>query len=126
MGAGCWYTLHDDRDTRAFWIDLHPEIEEEIDYDFEYDQVIWALKDLPLFFVGHNNRLYYGEQFEITLENTYYGDGLVVQLRMCDEEDPLTRVNYLRCYEKIKRHLMQYFDCRIATSGYTSMLLEAA
>lgn len=125
MGAGCWYTLHDDRDTRAFWIDLGWDLDESA-YDMEYECVVDRLKDLPLFFVGHDFRLYYGEQFEITLENTYYGDGLVVQLRMCDEEDPLTRANYLRCYDKIKRHLMQYFDCRIATSGYTSMLLEAA
>lgn len=134
MGAGCYYTLPDNRDIKAYWVDV--EIEEEDQDDetagsFYYDLLIEDLKDclleLPLC-TDYNGQLYYGKQHKVDLDSTYYGDGilinLVIDLYDYDEKYNFVLSNLERVYNKIIRHVNQRFELRKASSGWTSCTIE--
>jgi hypothetical protein len=130
MGAGCYYTLPQNRDIKAYWLDIgFAENEDDQDYyDCEIDNLISLIKQLPLVFLGNDDRIYYGQHYEIKLESNYNGDGIVINL-LIDDRDlnsqvyPLVLSNLSRVYRRIIRHINKSVPLRIATSGYTSALL---
>lgn len=131
MGAGTWYT-HTTFDSRAFWIQFN---DEESTHCLEwYDTLI----NLEHIFEKHgylkdDDQHYHNGLYNIVLESKYYGDGIVVRLENQYEnshydEDVklwnLAKANHVKCYDKLKRILLDHFELRIATSGYTSGKLE--
>lgn len=127
MGAGCYYTLPDNRDIKAYWLDFGTDYD-EYTYQDETDFLIEVLSALPLFYKGNNNALYYGKHYRIELKPTYYGDGLlinlVVDLEEWQEMHGLTLANLEKVYNRIIKHINKSASLRVASSGYTSCLIE--
>jgi hypothetical protein len=123
MGAGCNYTLKDNRDIKAYWL--------EVDSNFWLEE-LRALKscllELPLCSDCDDYELYYGECFKIVLESTYYGDGIVIDLQenmtSCESHYDLMLSKQEAIYRKIIKHINKTFSLNIATSGYTSAFIE--
>lgn len=126
MGAGCYYTLPDNREILAYWIDLTldqgDENSDEFDTDF-YSEIMAddlkeCLLDLPLCHEYHG-QLYYGKHFKIDLASTYYGDGLLINLSV-DLYDWSDNYNFVasnldRVYNRIIKHVNKSFKlCRAA------------
>lgn len=135
MGAGCYYTLPDNRDVKAYWIDLdfrHEDGEaddyESAAFDYLKEDLIYILQQLPLFSVGVNGLLYYGKHYRIDLAETYNGDGLLINLAVdlpeYDRLYPLTLANLDRVYAKVMRHVNQFYALTVASSGYTSARVD--
>jgi hypothetical protein len=126
VGAGCYYT-HKETKTKAFWVELD-FAEEEEDTFFLWD---WYMEEIGscLELTGYSKRStynYFNGLFEVCLESTYEGDGLVVRLEPCEEYYNLAMANHDRSYDKIKNVILsQGFELRIATSGYTSTKIVA-
>ena len=132
MGAGCHYTLPDNRNIKAYWLDLSCADEEQNDPDlwaFHWDTEKEFLQDviaqLPLATVGVNGVLYYGKYYRIEFVSTYNGDGILINLVIDGLYEwaqvyPLTLANLERVYHKIIRHVNKSTALRVATSGYTA------
>ena len=127
MGAGCYYTLPDNREIKAYWLEVAsdestPEdFSDAVQYEHEYLQEL--ITELPLAGV-YDGVLYYGKHYRINLESTYNGDGilinLVIDLPEYDRLYPLTLANLERVYTRIIKHVNKSTALRIASSGYMS------
>lgn len=129
MGAGCYYTLPDNRDIKAYWIDVESSEEEHGDqYDFEKEFLRDLILELPLAGVGITGQLFYGKHYRIDLEPTYNGDGILINLAVdlaeYDRLYPLTLANLERVYMRIIKHVNKSTALRIASSGWTSANVE--
>lgn len=131
MGAGCYYTLPDNRDIKAYWIDIELGEENQDDRSFIFDLTLDELKltllELPLCH-EYNNQLYYGKHFKIDLDSTHYGDGILINLYI-DLYDWSDKYNFVasnleRVYNRIIRHVNQSYELCKATSGYTACTIE--
>lgn len=135
MGAGCYYTLPDNREIKAYWIDLDFQHEDgEADdyqsaaFDYLKDDLAYTLQQLPLFYVGADGAFYYGKLYRIDLAGTYNGDGLILNLAIdlpeYDRCYPLALANLDRVYAKIMRHVNRFYTLSVACSGYTSARVD--
>lgn len=126
MGAGCYYTLEENRDIKAYWLDLG--LQEESD-EFLYDDEMVDLKYIIEEMIkvdsfGADDWSYYGDMYKIILEPTYYGDGIVINLeyQVVDHKlKGLQSYNYENVYRKIIKHINKFLPLRVATTGYTSV-----
>lgn len=128
---------HNETRTRAFWVDFDPFTEGVEDDDdlrqFEWTDMVQQVGSV-LEELGYSNwrgdqYKYYNGLFQVELESTYHGDGLVVRLEPLADSEMyhLALANHDRSYERIKKALLKAgFPLRIATSGYTSTALELA
>lgn len=130
MGAGCYYTLPDNRQIKAYWLDVvidDDEIADQYDYDKQY--LIDVITELPLAVVAPSGRLYYGKHYRIELDPTYNGDGILINLAIdlpeYDQRYGLTLANLERVYNRIIKHVNKSLPLRVASSGYTSVLIAA-
>lgn len=132
MGAGCYYTLEEDRDQRAYWIELE-DTANEFEYEWLIESIIDHIMELPICKKygqvpsrnGYENKIYYGDMFIVSLESKYYGDGVIINFEFQEVEyEGLQRSNYIKSYMKLIRHLNKSFELNIATSGYTCSKLE--
>lgn len=124
MGAGCYYTLPDNRDIKAYWIEIDPE-----EYQFELENLEGFFRELPLYFRGNCGRHYYGNHYELTFESTYNGDGILIYLGIDDRDlnsqiYPLVEYNLDRVYRRIMRHLNKYLPLCRATGSYCYTKIE--
>ena len=124
MGAGCFYTLPQNRDIKAYWLNIgFPEDDDHEFYLFndEKQNLIDTLKGNKDFCLGLDGVLYLGEIYRIVLEPTYNGDGILINLELLPryENDQF----YLRMLEssylKLIRFINRFYPLCIATSGYT-------
>lgn len=124
MGTGCFYTLPQNRDIKAYWLDIgFPEDDDQEFYLFsdEKQNLIDTLKDNKEFCLGLDGVLYLGKIYRIVLEPTYNGDGILINLELLPhyENDQF----YLRMLElsylKLIRFINRFYPLCIATSGYT-------
>lgn len=142
MGAGCFYTHSNGQ--KAAWVDI-PEFLDELEQDDWY----WTQRN---YFEGIANVLesigydvtrddpwrpdITNGLIKVTLESTYYSDGVAIQLESRYEDGysvdderlhRLAVANFDAMESKIHRALQKAgYSLRIATSGYTSTTLEAA
>ena len=128
MGAGCYYT-NKETGTKAFWIDF-PFFDDKQDYQSYFETLLQDLQHLflDLDYIQYDEYSFFNGLFNLNLETTYYGDGLVIRLEPHTEENiniyNLAMANHSRSYERIKRALMkQDYTLRIASSGYTSSIV---
>lgn len=130
MGAGCYYT-HNETRTRAFWVEVNSAFQNDAgEWDFDpylFEDTISNLREeLETIGWDHNDNYNYSNGFyDLYLESTYGGDGIVFRMEPLDGLEPrlwgLAMYNFDRSYDKIARHLVsQGYNLRIATSGYTS------
>ena len=137
MGAGCYYThkTYNDR-RRAFWVELNTEEQDDELADFYVQDFIYELFNSILPSLGYDTRKSekYGHEawnglYEVRMESTYYGDGIVIALESRHDGSPthnLADANHWKAYDRLKRALLEHgYELRIATSGYTSERLTA-
>lgn len=147
MGAGCHYTLTDNRNIRAYWVSLSDydnedgEDEEEIsasraeEYTMLVEDLVSLVQELPLGQTSRstfdrnsrkNPEVAYGQFFKMEFSPTYYGDGIILDLQFAgdSEDNPLARNIHQQVYEKIARAINKQYELCIATSGYTSHTYE--
>ena len=136
MGAGCWYTLEEDRDIKAYWVDVEPcDTDEGEIFEDYFENVLECLTEtileLPICkkygMVSsvnggyYKNKIYYGDSFIVSLDSTYHGDGIVINFEFQETEYySLQQANYEKSYRKLIKHINESFTLSIATSGYTS------
>jgi hypothetical protein len=126
MGAGCYYH-HNQTKTKAAWIELNlseDEFESSNDLDFimeDLEQILsdngWEKKS------SRSNCEYHNGLYELFLESTYYGEGLVIRIEPKDDKYTfgLAMANHSKSENKILRAIAKSgYKLRIATSGYTS------
>jgi hypothetical protein len=114
MGAGNRYTLVEDSNTLAYQLDVSCDCGPD-DYcdcfDCERENLIGHVLQMPLCkkygLTDSREEIYYGDFYRITFNPSYYGDAIVINLEFenCCENESLQRANYLRCYNKIIRHI---------------------
>jgi hypothetical protein len=127
MGAGCYYTLPDNRDVLAYWLDIGYEFEGQEDnsdyFDCELDNLESVLLELPLC-SKYNGQLYYGKQFKIDLDSTYNGDGilinLIVDLYDYDKKYNFVVSNLEKVYNRIIKHVNKSLPLRRAAGAWCS------
>ena len=126
MGAGCYYTLPDNRDILAYWLDV-PASDEDEDYsdnfECELDYLKEVLLSLPLCH-EYNGQLYYGKQFKIDLDSTYYGDGILINL-VIDMYDWSEKYNFVlsnldKVYHRIIKHVNKSLPLKRAAGAWCS------
>jgi hypothetical protein len=126
MGAGCYYTLPDNRDILAYWLDV-PASDEDEDYsdnfECELDYLKEVLLSLPLCH-EYNGQLYYGKQFKIDLDSTYYGDGILINL-VIDLYDWSEKYNFVlsnldKVYHRIIKHVNKSLPLKRAAGSWCS------
>lgn len=125
MGAGCYHT-HSCNKERAAWIDLNlsdDEAEATNDFDFIIEELEQILADNG--WERLSNRKYHNGLYELFLESTYYGDGLVIRIEPKNDWDTkywnLAMANHHRSENKILRAISKAgYKLRISTGGYTS------
>lgn len=131
MGAGCYYH-HNQTKTKAAWIDLNlseePEEPDEAHNDFDFimedlEQILsdngWEKKS------SKSDREYHNGLYELFLESTYYGDGLVIRIEPKDDNPwynkytfGLAMANHHKSENKILRAIAKAgYKLSIATSG---------
>jgi len=135
MGAGCYYT-NTEKGTKAFWVNVEQYYEDEEGNEVFDETAFESVKDQiedSLMKIGYevcsvgNETFISNGLFEIFLESTYNGDGIVVRLEPVDFESPLynlSMANHDRSYQRIIKHFKEEgYSMSIATSGYTSCKL---
>jgi hypothetical protein len=128
MGAGCYYT-HNATKTKAAWIDL--KLPTEDDYERQ-DAFNWVLEDLEQIltdagYYKDTDQKYHNGQYELFLEPTYYGDGLIIRIEPKDIDRwygrntyALAFANHSRTENKVLKLISKAgYDLYKATSGYT-------
>ena len=94
MGAGCYYTSDIDKE-KTFWIEL-PEFENEFDFEFWKEELIYNLEHLTkskkfAAYVFDSDANGFGEIYSnlhrIKLESTYHGDGIVFNFDLVENFD---------------------------------------
>jgi hypothetical protein len=132
MGSGCYYT-HTCNKERAAWIDLPPSQDANEDFE-ENDYPDYVREDLENLLTGNGYEKAYSEPcdfynglFDIFLESTYYGDGIVIRIEPRHDEwshkgrYQLALANHHRTERKILKLISKSgYKLRIATSGYTA------
>ena len=120
MGAGCYYT-NNETNTKAFWIDLG-----DVHSDFYLDSISENLENLN--FIDSKEGYYYNGLYQIYVESTYYGDGLVIRMEPQTEYGiniyNLAMANHSKHYAHLIKEFSKNFDLRMASSSYTSMALN--
>lgn len=130
MGAGCHYTLPQNRDIKAYWLNIgFPENEDDQDYylfNDEKQNLIDTLKDYPDFYLGLDGVLYLGKIYRIVLESTYNGDGILINLELLPHyENDQFYLNMLeKSYLKLIRFINRFYPLCVATSGYTYSVIQ--
>lgn len=118
MGAGCYYTCDIDRE-RAVWLDISEQVDSGEWWvgDFESDieeclkGSIWEYHGFEIF----------SPAYDIKLETTYNGDGLVLNmLEQRDENALLTATCRASYWKLVDRLCKRGYSFYIATSGYTA------
>ena len=134
MGAGCYYTNRETQ-TKAVWVSI-PEWAEQGNeaeyyerYNEHHSELVDQLQGLGYDQVDAN--ICQNGLFEIHLESTYHGDGIVIRMEPITYNGELdmqvynlAMANHQKCYDKIIRELKSIFELRIATSGYTSTVIN--
>ena len=131
MGAGCYYTLPDNRQIKAYWLDVASDESDPDEFahavQCERDYLQELIAELPLAGV-YGGALYYGKHYRIDLEPTYNGDGILINLAVdlpdYDHRYPLTLANLERVYMRIVKHINKKLPLRVASSGWTSATVE--
>jgi hypothetical protein len=135
MGAGCYYTLPQNRDILAYWVDVTLDDEDRDlgwdDSDFHdvlLDDLKSCILELPLSYDKKGTQIYYGKHYIIELEPTYYGDGILIHLSV-DLEDwrdlyPLMYVNLEKVYNKIVKHINKSFSLKRAAGSWCSSTIK--
>jgi hypothetical protein len=138
MGAGCNYTLDENNDIRAYWIDIacdcYEQDQECVCFQDTIDNLKYELLELKQLAKhgqvpsnnGYENKFYYLDSYIVSLESTYNGDGVLIQFLLQDDSDNygLKMHNYENSYLKVIKHINKYYPLRIATSGYTSAFID--
>ena len=123
MGAGCYYTHKDG--TKAFWITFEYEDEMDLEFFFEFEMANIETVIEELGYLKKDDRTFVNGLFTLTIESLYYGDGIVFYLEPNEDHYNLAVHNHTACYDKLKKALIEEgFKLRIATSGYTSTVLN--
>jgi hypothetical protein len=136
MGAGCLFR-HKNTKTKAAWINIPYSNEEDNIEGFDYKDTEHEIKNI-LTQIGYTidscDKIRNG-LFEIKLEGTYYGDGIIIYIEPRYEYDEWGRSHYDRRYHlamanhakaenKIWKALQKEgFELNIATGGYTSQII---
>lgn len=131
MGAGCYYTHNTIPNTKAFWVEVESEEEEDFfhdDYQEQKDFIKDCLQELG-YCDKYSKNLENG-LYEVVFESTYYGDSILVMLESKYERryyadeirlHNLAVANHDRSYRKIQKHLLKNgIKLRMAAGGYTS------
>jgi hypothetical protein len=131
MGAGCYYTHNTIPNTKAFWVEVESEEEDELfheDYQDEKDYIKDCLRELG-YCDKYSKNLENG-LYEVVFESTYYGDSILVMLESKYERrhyadevglHNLAVSNHDRSYRKIQKHLLKNgIKLRMAAGGYVS------
>lgn len=128
MGAGCYYTLPDNRDVLAYWLAV--DFDEELDeyensdnYACDLEYLKELLLQLPLCH-EYNGQLYYGKHFKIDLDSTYHGDGILINL-IVDLYDYNEKYNFVvsnleRVYNRIIKHINKSLPLKRAAGAWCS------
>ena len=119
MGAGCYYTHKCNRNV-ACWVTLEDNTEDNYVYE--------DIKNILLLELGYrenNRRNYSNGLFEVILDSTYDGRGIIIYLEPIAEEHEnnyrLALANHERSEKRILKSLIKAgYKVRFATSGYTS------
>jgi hypothetical protein len=133
MGAGCLFR-HKNTKTKAAWINIPYSNEEDNIEGFDYKDTEDEIKNI-LTQIGYTidscDKIRNG-LFEIKLEGTYYGDGIIIYIEprysqydyysgKLDSRYTLAMANHHRAENKIWKALQkECFELNIATGGYTS------
>jgi len=128
MGAGCYYTLNEDREYRAYWLDVgYSEDEFDTLYEDEVLNLMACILEHPKCEEASSNTALYGEMFKVVLEPNYYSSGIVINFEyepVDERQEGLQRHLYTKCYQTLIRHINKDYPLRIATSGYTYGTIE--
>lgn len=132
MGAGCYYTLPDNNQIRAYWLDVASDESDPEDFadtvQCEREYLRDLVLELPLAGVGITGQLFYGKHYRIELSQTYNGDGILINLSVdlpdYDRRYPLTLANLERVYTRIIKHVNKSTALRVAACGWTSANVE--
>jgi hypothetical protein len=124
MGAGTYYT-HPCNGERAAWVNIGQGEDDDVFID-EHEFVLQDITNI-LADAGYGNMR--NGLAMVDLVSTYDGDGLIIQISPRVEEYEssynLFTANFDRMQQKIWRSLQKAgYSLRIATSGYTSQILE--
>lgn len=130
MGAGCYYTSRIDQE-RTFWVEIAEEDEEDysgFEWEDTLQNILDVLEGIGYSCSGRQRRATNGF-FDISLESTYHGEGIVLDFDVLGGLDAsteaLARATYAKSWRKVARNLMKWgFKLRIATSGYTARYME--
>lgn len=132
MGAGNRYTLTENSDVLAYQLDVSCDCGPD-DYcdcmQCERENLIEHVLQLPLCkkygLTDSRDAIYYGEFYRITFETNYHGDAIVIGLEFenCYENSTLHGINYVKCYNKIARHINKAFPLFVG-HGWTRSLIE--
>ena len=122
MGAGCYYTMKEIPEQRAYWLDVgYSDEDDECNYyDDDLINLADCLAELPLF---HSGRYGKNNQYIVTLKPTYYGDGIIIDVELSDYATALDRHNIYKVYLRIIKHINTSYPLSIATSGYTHSVM---
>ncbi len=125
MGAGCYYT-HKCNKEKAAWV-VVPDFGNDQE---AFDDWFFFLKDEigNLGYEEINKRHFQNGLFDLYLDSTYYGEGVILRLEPraneWEKEYNLAMANHSRSETKLLKTLIKLnYSLRIATSGYTSTIL---
>lgn len=132
MGAGCYYTLPQNRDILAYWIDLPESDDQDSDnswiFDATVENISETLLELPLCSFADQYSFWYGKHYKIELVSTYYGDGLQILLSVdlpeYHEKFNFFASNLTKVYAKIIKHVNKDFDLKRAAGSWSSTTIE--
>lgn len=121
MGHGCAYTCNEG-DTMAYWLEVPSSGEQDME-DIEYE---WLFCDIVNYFETHEelfdvvNPELYGAKinsslYDITLESTYEGEGIIVKMEPGERLDPhmynLAKANFDKNYHALGKRLKKKLPC---------------
>lgn len=123
MGAGCYYR-NKETGTKAFWIDLYDDDENGHERELTFHDTIQDIGNIlegQSTFEQIEDDHYISSLYELRLESTYYGHGLVFRMEPHEDYYNLAMANHAKNYKFIAKliHAAGY-RLRIATSGWTS------
>lgn len=132
MGAGCYYTLPQNRDILAYWIELPESDDQDSDDSWIFDCMVEnigeTLLTLPLCDVVDQFSFWYGKHYKIELVSTHYGDGLQILLSVdlpeYHEKFNFFASNLSKVYAKIIKHVNKDFDLKRAAGSWCSTTIE--
>lgn len=140
MGAGCYYT-HKETGTKAYWVstdfarfDDEGELREDglylldvEDMEENLSEIFYSLGYEQMSVNGVRKGEHFNGLFNVKLESTYHGDGVLIYLEPRYFESPyyqLAMANHDKAYDRIMREVNKHYEVCIATSAWTSSKLE--